>query len=194
MKPSLARFLMTNRLIIRSSSDLIFSSNDLNSMMVKLRWLCLPFIITMLVACSRESSVYDIVWHDFADKKVKLQMYKGRWIVVNYWATWCKPCIEEMPVLQHYYQRFTPNIMVIGANIEHNDGFVSAEAIVQFSKKLNLTFPIVKANIEFNKTSLGHVKALPMTVIINPQGEITYTHLGMINSVILERYIEILRQ
>jgi thiol-disulfide isomerase/thioredoxin len=143
----------------------------------------------MLVGCSsKDNSVYDIVWKDFTNKEIKLEAYKDKWIIVNYWATWCVPCIKEMPILQKFYQQSNLTTIVIGANIEHSDGFVTAESILKFTKKLNIHFPIVKANIELDKVSLGKIKALPTTVIINPKGKVIHTHLGQINQQQLKQY------
>ena len=147
-------------------------------------------MMVLIAGCSENRTVYDIVWQDFNNQKVQLKEYKGKWVIVNYWATWCIPCIKEMPILEDYYQQSNGAVVVLGANIEHADGFVSPQAIVGFVERLNLTFPIVKANIKLDKVSLGKIKALPMTVIINPQGKVVYTHLGEVTPAILNQHIK----
>lgn len=152
------------------------------------KWMMLLALITVC-SCYQSNQLADIEWQTFDQTKVRLEDYPARWVVVNYWATWCRPCIREMPVLENYYQRHSSKVMIIGANIEHDDGFVSFNQIIEFTQKLNITFPVVKANVHLDKVSLGKIKALPMTVIISPEREIVYTHIGEIDHKTLNKYI-----
>ncbi len=106
----------------------------------------------------------------------KLAKLRGRPLVVNFWATWCPPCVEEMPLLDAFYrQNISNGWQVLGLAVDN------ASAVNKFLGKMPMQFPTPLAGlagIELSRT-LGNVTgALPFTVVINSQGVIAWRHMG----------------
>ena len=100
------------------------------------------------------------------NRALTLADFKGKVIFLNFWATWCKPCEEEMPGMERLYQKYKDKGLVVLAISEDADG---AGAVAPFVKKHGLTFPIGLDPKMSVATSYG-VWALPSTFIIDRQG------------------------
>ena len=101
-----------------------------------------------------------------------LQDARGQWLVINYWAQWCKPCIKEIPELNRLAQDY-PQISVLGVNY---DG-ASGEQLQQQIEKLGIAF----ANLDTDpapELGLPRPMVLPTTLILTPQGEHSATLVG----------------
>jgi peroxiredoxin len=100
------------------------------------------------------------------NRPLTLADFKGKVVFLNFWATWCKPCEEEMPGMERLYQRYKDKGLVVLAISEDADG---AGAVAPFVKKHRLTFPI---GLDPKMTLAGAygVWALPSTFIIDRQG------------------------
>lgn len=113
-----------------------------------------------------------------------LSQWKGKIIVLNFWATWCPPCREEMPELSALNSEYQDkNVIVIGIALDE------IKLIKQFNEENNMSYPLLAAedtggNLAFN---LGNDKsALPFTVIIRADGTIANTYFGRISKELLE--------
>ena len=104
--------------------------------------------------------------------RLNLPDYQGRWLVVNYWAEWCKPCIKEIPELNSLDQRYA-QIAVLGVNFDGNTG---AELETQV-EKLGIAFPTL---LEDPAAQLGMQKpsVLPTTLVFDPDGRLANTLVG----------------
>ena len=107
-------------------------------------------------------------------RSVRLNDFLGRFVLLNFWATWCYPCLKEMPDLQKAYKSMGKEKLVIlavamGENVEK---------INRFSKKNSFTFPLLSdENMEITK--LYNVKNIPVTYLIDPEGIILGRALGI---------------
>jgi thiol-disulfide isomerase/thioredoxin len=117
---------------------------------------------------------------DTAGKRHRLADYQGRWVVVNYWATWCVPCIQEIPEIAEFARTY-PRIVVIGVAM---DGDNPAK-VKQFAKKTGHDFPLVLADAAVER-QLGEPKALPTTRIYDPSGKVVYDKPGRVTVKSLE--------
>lgn len=115
---------------------------------------------------------------------VRLTDLRGKVVVVNFWATWCGPCRIEMPVLEEYYQRFEPEVTVLGINVRE-----PAEAVEAYASELGLTFPIL-LDREGKVSSLYRVRGYPSTYILDGEGIVRYQHIGEISETQLKKYLE----
>jgi thiol-disulfide isomerase/thioredoxin len=107
-----------------------------------------------------------------------LEHYHGRVVVLNFWATWCVPCREEMPLLGNIQKRYEPKgVVVIGASAD--DESTQAQ-IPTFIQKLKSTFPVWKGATTEHMERLGLGTGLPATAIIGPDGQIAFRILGII--------------
>jgi len=96
----------------------------------------------------------------------------NKWVVINYWADWCEPCLKEMPALNQLYKTHH-NIIVLGVNFDEQD----IQRQKQFAQKLNLDFPLLVKNPQIY-FALPNVTALPTTFVINPEGQLAKILVG----------------
>ncbi|TAG27648.1 MAG: TlpA family protein disulfide reductase [Burkholderiales bacterium] len=110
----------------------------------------------------------------------KLSKLKGKPLVVNFWATWCPPCVEEMPLLDAFYrQNASKGWQMVGLAADN------AAAVTKFLAKMPMQFPTPLAGlagIELSRTLGNLTGALPFTVVINSQGEIALRHMGKLSA------------
>jgi len=108
--------------------------------------------------------------------------FLGTPLVVNIWATWCKPCEEEMPLLQGYSEKF-PMVKFVGINSGEELGIVES-----FLAKYDITFP-VWLDTDEQLTERMKIFGLPTTYFINSDGEILATHLGQLTPSLMDQYL-----
>jgi thiol-disulfide isomerase/thioredoxin len=117
---------------------------------------------------------------DFALAGLDEQTYhlsdlRGRWVLLNFWATWCVPCVTELPALQQIAARYTDRLTILAINLRE-----PVEQVASFVAERGLTFPILVAPDD--QTILNYnVIGLPQTLIVNPAGEVVYREFGPIN-------------
>jgi peroxiredoxin len=123
----------------------------------------------------------------FPDEKGQAQpisQYKGKTIVLNFWATWCEPCREEMPELSTLHEEGkNKNVVVLGVAVDDVD------AINDFVKETKVSYPLLVADMQGMDlaNNLGNDKGvLPYTVIINADGSVAKTYFGRISKPLLE--------
>ena len=114
-----------------------------------------------------------------------LDEYRGRVVVVNFWATWCLPCRAEMPSLQAAYHKYQDQgVVVLGVNV----GDSTAE-ILDYAEQKGLTFPLLIDPRRQVARESG-VRVLPTTLFVDRQGEERHRHLGSLTESILAEQIE----
>ena len=125
---------------------------------------------------------------DLSGREQSLGAQAGKIVVLNFWATWCVPCREEMPLLVFLQNRYaTRGFQVIGASVDEES---SRDAIPEFSRRLKLNFPVwLGATIE-DMQRLGLGDALPTTAFIDRDGQIIGRIIGVVNKVDLVNRIE----
>ena len=145
------------------------------------------FGLLMLLVVSVASAATDQGFSvtDTAGKQHRLADYKGKWVIVNYWATWCPPCLEEIPDLVNLFdQRKDKNVMVIGVVLEYK----SVEEVTTFVDDMLMSYPIVLGD-EKVIAQIGPGDILPTTYIYNPQGRLVKTKRGLITKTYIEKLI-----
>ncbi len=113
---------------------------------------------------------------DRSGQAVRLSDFQGKAVVVNFWASWCPPCREEMPALQTIASKYADQgLVVLGINTSFSD---SRDEALQFMDELGLTFPILFDETgEVTEKTFG-VIGLPVTFWIKPDGSIHSIHVG----------------
>ena len=122
-----------------------------------------------------------------------LKQYAGKTIVLNFWATWCEPCREEMPELSSLHEEYiNKNLVVLGVAID------DVAAISDFVKETKVSYPLFAAEVHGMELAagLGNDKsALPYTVIIKADGSVAKIYFGRITKPLLEEaLIKILKK
>jgi len=121
-----------------------------------------------VVGCDSKPDAYD----SYGDV-INLSDYKGKWVIVNYWASWCEPCYTEMPVLQLLADNYSQNLVVLGINFED----ATDSHLQRFAHQHHIRYPLV-THFPMQKLGIASVDVLPTTVILNPKGKPVATLLG----------------
>ncbi|MFC1748743.1 TlpA family protein disulfide reductase [Pseudomonadota bacterium] len=140
---------------------------------------CLSLLIVGQAAASNFSHpAPDFTLKSRSGENIKLSELRGQVVMLNFWASWCGPCRQEMPILEKLYQRYNQvGFTILGINVEAD----SNEAL-HWLKNMDVTFPILLDTM--NKTSeLYSVMAMPTTLLIDRDGNIRYMHKGYIPGV-----------
>ena len=117
---------------------------------------------------------------DQQGKTHRLDDYKGRWVVVNFWATWCVPCLAEIPEIAAF-AKSRPDVVVLGVAMDAED----VEKVRRFATKTGHAYPLVLASEKVEK-QLGEPRALPVTRIYDPDGKVVYDRVGKVDRKMLE--------
>ncbi|AIQ36901.1 MULTISPECIES: redoxin domain-containing protein [Paenibacillus] len=105
-----------------------------------------------------------------------LDEYKGKAIVLNFWGSWCTPCVKEMPALQAQWEKWKDkDVVVIGINVGEDQMTVE-----NFVKQVDIDFPILMDTGRDAVRSYG-ISPLPTTFFINPKGKIDSIHIGQLD-------------
>lgn len=111
---------------------------------------------------------------DLKGKQHSLQDYQGKWVVVNYWATWCPPCLDEIPELVEFHEQHAKDhAVVLGVNYEE----VDKDYLKTFIDEYFVSYPILLADLT-RKPPFGSIFGLPTTFIVSPSGELVDTKIG----------------
>ena len=113
--------------------------------------------------------------------------FDGIPLVVNFWATWCKPCVREMPMLKAFSERHTGQVAVIGIAIDEPD------RVRDFANRLGIDYPILIGNDDVHQTQkqFGNPAGmLPYTVLVDAAGTIRWQHLGELDREMIEAALQ----
>lgn len=147
------------------------------------------FLTTMLcciTSASFAAEKKDFELIDALSQRHVLSSYHGKWVIVNYWATWCPPCLEEVPDLVTLYDaRKDRDVMVIGVAWEYK----SKQEVLAFADDMLMSYPIVLGDAYVMK-QIGSAEVLPTTFIYNPRGELVKVKRGLVSKAYLESVMQ----
>ena len=122
---------------------------------------------------------------DTAGKTHKLADYKGKWVLVNFWATWCPPCLEEIPDLVALHENKKNNLVVIGIALDYRN----PKQVMDFAESMQVSYPIVLGSAKL-ASEVGPVDGLPTTYLYNPAGKMVAHQVGGVTKEAVEEYIQ----
>jgi len=129
--------------------------------------------LPLALADSAEGPAPNFTLKDGDGKNMRLSDLHGQVVLINFWASWCGPCRQEMPLLDELYTQYKPlGFTILGVNVEEDSS--SAKDML---KKIPVTFPVVFDN-ESKVSKLYNVVAMPSTVLVDRNGNMRYLHLG----------------
>lgn len=147
--------------------------------MIRLKKFVLGALFTVLAATSLASS--DMVGQaapDFALKSssgenLRLSEYRGDVVMINFWATWCGPCRQEMPLLDDLYAKYQRvGFTLLGVNIDDD-----SRRAVKMIEELGVNFPVLFDESK-SVSKLYKVEAMPVTVLVDKEGIVRHVHHG----------------
>jgi len=111
-----------------------------------------------------------------------LSAQSGKWVIVNFWATWCSPCLKELPDISAFVAAHKDKVAAIGLDFEDAE----KDEIEQFLKKHPLSYPVAQVDIDHPPKDFDTPKGLPNTYVIAPDGHVAKAFMGPITSKDLE--------
>lgn len=153
--------------------------NKISAVMVSvLAWILLSLSSTL-------SFADDFHLTDTTGKTHDLSAYTGQWVLVNFWATWCPPCLEEIPEFAALYTaRKSRDLMVIGIAVDYDD----KKQVFQFAEKQGMSYPLVLSDDKIS-AQFGKINVLPTTFLFDPKGKKMLHRVGPLTRAELEKLI-----
>lgn len=145
-----------------------------------------PFIVLLLVVVASVALAEggDYTYTDLNGNPLKLSDYRGKWVVVNYWATWCPPCQEEIPELISFHDNHKDkDAVVVGINMEKKD----PKQLSKFVDDFLVSYPVVQ--MKDDMPLLGNVPGLPTTYLLDPTGKIAAVQVGEVTGEMIEKFM-----
>ena len=148
--------------------------------MSRLRWILLLLILPF------SGHAADFSLEDMQGKTHRLADYRGKWVLINFWATWCPPCISEIPELTSLHNAHQDNdLVVIGIAMDSG----SSKKVADFAKAHGISYPVVMGNQEI-AAQIGEMEVLPTSYLYAPNGEQVSYQPGGVTRESIEAYIK----
>lgn len=128
----------------------------------------------------------DFSLEDMQGKTHRLADYRGKWVLINFWATWCPPCVSEIPELTSLHNAHKDNdLVVIGIAIDSG----ARGKVADFAKARGISYPVVMGDAE-STAQIGKMEVLPTSYLYAPNGEQVSYQPGEVTRKGIETYIE----
>ncbi len=124
--------------------------------------------------------------------EVSLSQFRGQPVLINFWASWCLPCREEMPELVRAYESHkAEGLMILGLNLTYSDSVPDAQA---FAEEFHITFPVLLDEDGSVVERLYQVPGIPTSIFINQDGTVERIQVGQMSGKQIEQFVrEILK-
>ena len=162
--------------------------------MRKIAWLIIPFIL-FTSACVQAEKTGNPAEHlqapefalkDLNGNTITLSSLKGKVVFLNLWATWCPPCVREIPdFIETYTEYKDKGLEIIGISVD-NEG---SAKVLEFVKQKKINYPVVMYTSQFIRDYMPG-NAIPVTIIIDPEGKIRHKKIGLTNKAFLESWFQ----
>ena len=150
-------------------------------------WLLLALTLLPLMATAafETDEPVDFTLEQLGGPPIALSDYRGEWVVVNYWATWCAPCRKEMPELSELH-RERDDVTVLGLAFEDTED----SAFEEFLEEIPVNFPILKVDVYDPPEPFGAPKVLPTTIVLDQEGHAVKAFLGPVTREAIEQFVD----
>ena len=125
-------------------------------------------------------NIFSLTLPDLAGRPQAFAQWRGKVLVVNYWASWCAPCVREMPALSRLHEHYASwGVQFVGIGLD------DVEKMQAFVKTTPVSYPLLVSDFA-SQSSVLEIKALPLTLVIGRDGRVEMTHLGPVDEKMLE--------
>jgi thiol-disulfide isomerase/thioredoxin len=143
-------------------------------------------LLTLGTLSAGAASLDEFALPDLQGKLQTLAAYRGKWVIINYWATNCPPCVKEIPELEDFHQRHKDrDAVVVGVNYED----IKLTWLRDFISSVHMTYPVLLADPD-KATPFGSIIMLPTTIIVSPEGRLMGQQRGAVTAETLDHYLE----
>lgn len=133
-----------------------------------------------------ENNIPSFSWYDAQGQEVTLESYKGKVIVINFWATWCPPCKQEIPYFIDIYNKYkSQGVEILGISL---DSQLDLDELSDFVVENEINYQIVLDDSDLEH-AFGGIEAIPTTFIIGKDFKPKTKHVGLLNEAGLEKLI-----
>ena len=140
----------------------------------------------MPVAPATAAGNVNFSYPDIHGKVHTLAEYKGKWVVVNYWATSCPPCVKEIPELKAFHRRHQDrDVVLLGVNFED----IALPWLTDFMNSMSMKYTVLLAGTS-PETPFGTIMVLPTTFIVSPGGELVAHQVGPVTAAGLDAFFK----
>ncbi|MBD3671171.1 MAG: TlpA family protein disulfide reductase [Gammaproteobacteria bacterium] len=140
-------------------------------------------VFSLVIMSSAQAADFSLKGID--GQQYKLSDYRGKWVVVNYWATWCPPCLEEIPELVHFHDKHKDKTaVVLGVNYEDKP----VEVLQGFAEDYLISYPVLLGEVGSDE-NVGPIPGLPTTYVVSPEGEVVARQVGPLTAKMLEDFL-----
>lgn len=141
-------------------------------------------LFACLLMTSLNALANEFIFKDMQNKVQRLSDYNGKWVLVNFWATWCPPCLEEIPdLVEMYNARKATDFVVIGIAMTS-----SKDSVLSFAKQMEISYPIIMGD-DKSAAQIGRIDALPTSYLYDPSGKLVSYQTGIVTREAIESYI-----
>jgi thiol-disulfide isomerase/thioredoxin len=123
----------------------------------------------------------DLKAKDLDGRELSLDAYKGKVVLLNFWATWCGPCRAEIPSLIRIQEAYKDRLQIIGMDVDDEN----EEQLRAFVKNQGINYPVVMTSVPV-RLAYGGIAALPTVFVINRDGKVVQKHVGLFNPALYE--------
>ena len=132
-----------------------------------------------------EPQAVDFTLQDIEGNSVRLSSYLGRWVIINFWATWCTPCLQEIPELSWVNEKYNTKAVVIGVNYET----INRLSLKNFIDEHSIDYPVVQIGAQ-PLIPFEPLIGLPSTFFVDPKGYYVARHTGVVTAHDIKNFIE----